>query len=257
MKKLDSFSVEGKHAIIVGATGGIGQAIAKTFANAGCRVTLTGRSIEKLQSLIESHDFKKDTTHIARLDILDLDSIQTVFSSADHIQPIDIAVICAGVSARHEIVDMPESDYRKIVSTNLDGTWNSAKVLGTLMIPRKEGKVILFGSITSHFGMKYAAAYAASKGAVVQLAKSLAIEWAEHNIQVNTIAPGFVETEMTKVSLSIPERRKWILDRTPAKRLGKPDEIASATLFLASPGADFITGHVLYVDGGFMAGSQW
>jgi NAD(P)-dependent dehydrogenase (short-subunit alcohol dehydrogenase family) len=105
--------------------------------------------------------------------------------------------------------------------------------------------------------LKYASAYAASKGAVAQITKSLAVEWAEHNIQVNAVAPGFVETEMTKASLAIPERRKWILDRTPAKRTGTPEEIANAVYFLATPASSFITGHILYVDGGFMAGSQW
>jgi len=254
---LESFQIRGQHALIIGAGGGIGSAVAKIFAASGARTSLAGRNLSNLDELIKSSDFNMSQTTNFRVDITDINSVNQLFADVSNLQEIDIVVVCSGVSSRFEILDMPESEYRRVIETNLTGTWNCAKASGVRFIPRKKGKLILFGSLTSHFGLKYASAYAATKGAVAQITKSLAVEWAEHNIQVNAVAPGFVETEMTKVSLSIPERRKWILDRTPAKRTGTPDEIANAVYFLAAPASNFVTGHILYVDGGFMAGSQW
>jgi NAD(P)-dependent dehydrogenase (short-subunit alcohol dehydrogenase family) len=254
---LESFRIKDGHALIIGASGGIGAAVAKTFAASGVRTTLAGRNLLKLENLMNSANFDKSSAACFHVDITDINSVNKLFADASKIQEIDIVVVCSGVSSRYEILEMPEAEFRRVIETNLTGTWNCAKASGERFIPRKKGKLILFGSLTSHFGLKYASAYAASKGAVAQITKSLAVEWAEHNIQVNAVAPGFVETEMTKVSLAIPERRKWILDRTPAKRTGTPEEIANAVYFLATPASNFVTGHILYVDGGFMAGSQW
>lgn len=254
---LEPFQLKDGHALIIGASGGIGAAVAKIFAASGIRTTLAGRNLLNLEDLLESVNFDKSLSACLRVDITDISSVNKLFADASSIQEIDIVVICSGVSARYEIIDMPDDEFRRVIETNLTGSWNCAKAAGERFIPRKKGKLILFGSLTSHFGLKYASAYAASKGAVAQLTKSLAVEWAEHNIQVNAVAPGFVETEMTRASLAMPERRKWILDRTPAKRTGTPEEIANAVYFLATPASNFITGHILYVDGGFMAGSQW
>jgi NAD(P)-dependent dehydrogenase (short-subunit alcohol dehydrogenase family) len=254
---LDSFQIKGQHTLIIGAGGGIGSAVAKIFAGSGGRTSLAGRNLSNLDELIKTADFDKSLSAIFQVDITEAKSVNQLFVDVSTLQEIDIVVVCSGVSSRYEILDMPESEFRRVIETNLTGTWNCAKAAGERFIPRKKGKLILFGSLTSHFGLKYATAYAASKGAVAQITKSLAVEWAEHNIQVNAVAPGFVETELTKVSLAIPERKKWILDRTPAKRTGTPEEIANAVYFLATPASNFITGHILYVDGGFMAGSQW
>lgn len=254
---LEPFQLKDGHALIIGASGGIGAAVAKIFAASGIRTTLAGRNLLNLEDLLESVNFDKSLSACLHVDITDVSSVNKLFADASSIQEIDIVVICSGVSARYEIIDMPDDEFRRVIETNLTGSWNCAKAAGERFIPRKKGKLILFGSLTSHFGLKYASAYAASKGAVAQLTKSLAVEWAEHNIQVNAVAPGFVETEMTRTSLAMPERRKWILDRTPAKRTGTPEEIANAVYFLATPASSFITGHILYVDGGFMAGSQW
>lgn len=254
---LEPFQLKDGHALIIRASGGIGAAVAKIFAASGIRTTLAGRNLLNLEDLLESVNFDKSLSACFHLDITDISSVNQLFADASSIQEIDIVVVCSGVSSRYEIIDMPDDEFRRVIETNLIGSWNCVKAAGERFIPRKKGKLILFGSLTSHFGLKYASAYAASKGAVAQLTKSLAVEWAEHNIQVNAVAPGFVETEMTRASLAMPERRKWILDRTPAKRTGTPEEIANAVYFLATPASSFITRHILYVDGGFMAGSQW
>ena len=253
----DPFSVTEKHVLVVGAGSGIGATVATSFARSGASVAIAGRDLDRLTAVAKSEQWRGSPAQITGVDVREHDSVENMFREVTSRAPLDIVVVCAGMSKRSEIVDMDESDFDQVISTKLTGTFNCAKHAGRHFIPRKSGKLILFASLTSHFGLKYGGAYSASKGGVVQLAKSLAVEWAEHNIQVNAVAPGFVETEMTKVSLSMPERRKWVLDRTPAKRFGTPQEIANAVHFLASPASDFITGHVLYVDGGFMAGSQW
>ena len=253
----EAFDVNGQHVLVIGAGGGLGSAVARIFAQSGARISIAGRDINKLNSLASTNDFTGKNCNSYSVDITDANSVNSLFEKVNNVQPLDIVVVCSGISIRSNILDMSELDLKKVIDTNLIGSWNCAKSAGGIFKERSKGKLILFASLASHFGLNVASAYSASKGAVVQLTKSLAVEWAEFNVQVNAIAPGFVETEMTKVSLSIPERKKWILDRTPAKRLGPPKEIANAVYFLASPASDFITGQTLYVDGGFMAGSQW
>lgn len=253
----EAFDVNGQHVLVIGAGGGLGSAVAKIFAQSGARVSIAGRDINKLNILTSANEFNGKKCNSYSVDITDANSANSLFEKANSVQPLDVVVVCAGISIRSNILDMSELDLKKVIDTNLIGSWNCAKSAGSIFKERSKGKLILFASLASHFGLNVASAYSASKGAVVQLTKSLAVEWAEFNVQVNAIAPGFVETEMTKVSLSIPERKKWILDRTPAKRLGTPKEIANAVYFLASPASDFITGQTVYVDGGFMAGSQW
>lgn len=253
----ESFDISGQHVVIIGAGGGIGSAVAKIFAKSGARTSLAGRNIENLEKVSNSKEFTGSQNSNHYLDITEPESVVKFFERIDKIQPIDVVVICSGISIRSTMLDMSDIDLFKVINTNLIGSWNCAKSAGKVLIPRSRGKVIFFASLASHFGLNIASAYSASKGAVAQLTKSLAVEWAEHNIQVNALAPGFIETEMTKFSLSIPERKKWIMDRTPAKRVGSADEIANAVYFLACPASSFITGQILYVDGGFMAGSQW
>ena len=253
----EAFNVNGQHVLIIGAGGGLGSEVARIFAQSGARTSIAGRDLNKLNVLASTPEFIGKNCNSYSVDITDANSVNRLFETVNAVQPIDVVVVCSGISIRSNILDMSELDLKKVIDTNLIGSWNCAKSAGGIFKNRSKGKLILFASLASHFGLNVASAYSASKGAVVQLTKSLAVEWAEYNVQVNAVAPGFVETEMTKVSLSIPERKKWIMDRTPAKRLGTPKEIANAVYFLASPASDFITGQTVYVDGGFMAGSQW
>jgi 2-deoxy-D-gluconate 3-dehydrogenase len=253
----EAFNVNGQHVLIIGAGGGLGSEVARVFVQSGARTSIAGRDLNKLNVLASTPEFIGKNCNSYSVDITDANSVNRLFETVNGVQPIDVVVVCSGISIRSNILDMSELDLKKVIDTNLIGSWNCAKSAGGIFKNRSKGKLILFASLASHFGLNVASAYSASKGAVVQLTKSLAVEWAEYNVQVNAVAPGFVETEMTKVSLSIPERKKWIMDRTPAKRLGTPKEIANAVYFLASPASDFITGQTLYVDGGFMAGSQW
>jgi NAD(P)-dependent dehydrogenase (short-subunit alcohol dehydrogenase family) len=139
---------------------------------------------------------------------------------------------------------------------NLRGAFFFTQACGRQMIPRRQGKVLNIASMTSFLGVPLTAAYTASKSALLQLTKLLAVEWAEHNIQVNGIAPGWIHTELTENMKGTP-RYQWVLNRTPAGRFGEPEELAGAAVFLCSPAADFITGQILAVDGGILAGSDW
>jgi gluconate 5-dehydrogenase len=254
---VDRFKLTGKHAFVVGASKGIGQAVALGMLNAGAEVTVGARSIENLQLTLEiAANSDRRMTPVA-IDVTDSESVDRAVQEAEKRAPISIIVVCAGFSARSKIVSFKTEDYRKIMETNVTGTWNCAQAAARVMVPRRSGKIILFGSTASLLGFNDTSPYVASKGAVLQLTKSLAVELAEFGIHVNAIGPGMVPTDMTSFSLSIPERKKWVLSRTPLARFGRPHEIADAVIFLASPASDVITGQILYVDGGFTSGSKW
>jgi NAD(P)-dependent dehydrogenase (short-subunit alcohol dehydrogenase family) len=166
---------------------------------------------------------------------------------------VDILVNCAGITQRAPILDLGEDDWNAILATNLNGTLRACQIFGRHMIERRYGRIINLASLTSFMAMFEVAAYAASKAAVASLTKSLAIEWAQHGVCVNALVPGVFRTNLNAALLDGTPRGQELLMRTPAGRFGELEELAGAAVFLASDAASFVTGHLLVVDGGFLA----
>jgi NAD(P)-dependent dehydrogenase (short-subunit alcohol dehydrogenase family) len=187
-------------------------------------------------------------------DVGDEASIASLLAAAiDEFGKVDILVNCAGRTKRTPTLDLPEQEWQDIMETNLTGTLRACRVFGRHMVERRSGRIINIASLTSFVGMMEVAAYSASKAAVASLTKSLAIEWSRFGVLVNAIAPGVFRTSLNRALLDTTPRGQELLMRTPMGRFGCVEELAGAAVFLASDAASFVTGHVLVVDGGFLA----
>lgn len=234
------FDISGKSALITGGTSGIGAAIANRFLEAGCRVVAAGLPDEKATAALS----KK--IPVAPLNVSDPESIQGLVAGLDD---LDILVNAAGIIRRSAEFDVEA--FQTVVDVNLVGTMRMCMACRSLLL-KHGGSIINIASMYSFFGAGLAPGYSASKGAVAQLTKSLAIAWAPENIRVNAIAPGWIATPLTKPLRDDPNRNATIVERTPLKRWGQPEDVAGAVIFLSSPAAAFITGVVLPVDGGYL-----
>jgi NAD(P)-dependent dehydrogenase (short-subunit alcohol dehydrogenase family) len=243
-----------KTAVVIGGTSGIGLAITKALAQAGANVVPSGRRAAEVTAAaaeVESLGRKSltqtcDVTNSASLEQL-LQSVNAAFGS------VQILVNCAGRTQKMATLEFPEADWNAILETNLTGTLRACQVFGRHMIERGYGRIINIASLSSFVGLYQVAAYGASKAAVASLTKSLAVEWAPSGVCVNAIAPGVFRTDLNTALLDGTDRGREFLMRTPMRRFGKLDELGGAAVFLASDAASFVTGHLLTVDGGFLA----
>lgn len=259
---LTQFSLAGKTALVTGASRGLGKAMALALAGAGANVALAGRNLETLRPVAEEIESALGLdTLCLQLDVADLDAhAPTVEQIVSHFGQLDILVNNAGVNVRNDSLSYKPEDWDFVTNANLKGTFFLTQTVGKHMVERRQGKILNISSMTAFLGVATVPAYTASKAALQQLTKMLAVEWADYNIQVNAIAPGWIHTEMTSALKTNPElqpRYNWVLNRTPAGRFGEPHELAGAAVFLCSPAADFITGQVIAIDGGILAGSDW
>jgi NAD(P)-dependent dehydrogenase (short-subunit alcohol dehydrogenase family) len=246
--------LDGKLAVVIGGTSGIGRTLARGLAEAGADVVPSSRRMELVtETADEIESLGRRSLRVAS-DVANRASLDNLLRVVlERFDKVDILVNCAGFNQRAPTLDFPESDWERLLDTNLTGTLRACQVFGRHMIGRGYGRIINIASMSSFLALFEVAAYSASKAAVASLTKSLAIEWAAHRVSVNAIAPGFFRTPLTEKLVMGTPRGQEILMRTPMKRFGELSELVGVAIFLASDAASFVTGTVIVVDGGYLA----
>ncbi|KKX55131.1 MULTISPECIES: 2-dehydro-3-deoxy-D-gluconate 5-dehydrogenase KduD [Brevibacillus] len=246
------FSLKGKTALVTGARTGIGQAISVGLASAGAHVLLLGHrdNLDETKAKIDEAGGSCETVLV---DLGEVPQIREKIKPVLEKHSIDILVNNAGIIYREPAVDYDEQEWMRVIDVNLNAVFILSQEIGRGMVERGSGKIINIASLLSFQGGVFVPAYTASKHAVAGLTKSLANEWAGYGVQVNAIAPGYIETNNTEAIRNDNKRQQSILERIPAGRWGRPDDMVGAALFLASKASDYVNGHVLVVDGGWMA----
>ena len=248
------FDLSGRRALVTGSGGGLGFAIAQGLARAGAHVILNGRNAEKLGSAWESLDRDGLVAHAVPFDVTDAATVDAAIKDIEaRLGPLDIVVNNAAMNRRQPLADVTDAQWRELMAANLDAPFFVARAVIPGMKSRRRGKIVNICSLASDIGRPNIVPYATSKGGLRMLTRALAVELAPHNVQVNGIAPGFFKTDMNAPLVADAEFSAWVARRTPAGRWAEPPEIAGAAVFLASGAADYVTGHILYVDGGFSA----
>jgi gluconate 5-dehydrogenase len=245
------FNLEGKRALVTGSSQGIGLAIAEGLAQAGARIILNGRDLNKLKKAKADLEARGIKSSASNFDVTNEDDVETAIEYIEREQgPIDILFNNAGMQFRTTLEDFPLEKWRELMRVNVESAFIVGKAVAKHMIARKAGKIINISSVQSELGRPTIAPYTATKGAIKMLTKGMCADWAKHNIQVNAIGPGYFKTPLNQALVDNPEFSGWLEKRTPAGRWGNVEELVGAAVFLASGASSFINGHILYVDGG-------
>ena len=249
------FDLSGKTALVTGSSDGLGLAMARGLAAAGAAIVLNGRDEKKLMQAATSF---ADAGHKVKAHAFDVADEKAVLAAFEHLDAagveIDILVNNAGFQLRKPMLDLKTDEWRRVVETHLTGAFQVGREAARRMIARQRGgKIINIASLASEVARATIAPYTAAKGGVRMLTRSMAAEWAQHDIQANAIGPGYIATEMNRALLDDPKFDAWVKGRTPSGRWGNPDDLIGVTVFLASSASDYVNGQIIYVDGGLLA----
>lgn len=250
----DIFSLKNKKALITGSAQGIGFLLANGLAQSGAEIIVNDITIERAEKAAQQLRDKGYIAYSAAFDVTQSQAVNSAIAQIESdIGPIDILINNAGIQRRHPFTEFPEKDWNDIIAVNQTAVFLVSQAVARNMITRNQGKIINICSMQSELGRDTITPYAASKGAVKMLTKGMCVELARYNIQVNGIAPGYFNTEMTKALVDNQEFTAWLTKRTPAARWGDPQELIGAAVFLAAKASDFVNGHLIFVDGGMLA----
>jgi len=256
VKKLfmDLFNLSGKTALITGSSQGIGFALAQGLANAGASIVLNGRDTKKLSIAEKVLKDAGVTTKVCAFDVTNHDAVR---ESIDQLEAeglcIDILVNNAGMQHRGPLEEFEPSAFEKLLQTNIASVFHVSQAVGRHMIKRGEGKIVNIASVQTALARPGIAPYTATKGAVGNLTKGMATDWAKHGLQCNALAPGYFDTPLNAALVADEQFSEWLKVRTPAGRWGNVEELVGACIFLSAPASSFVNGHTLYVDGGITA----
>lgn len=244
------FGLSGKRALVTGSSQGIGSALAHGLAGAGAEIVLNGRDKVKLETAADALRRTGATVHALAFDVTDHAAVATAIDGFEAgIGTIDILVNNAGMQHRAPLEDFPAAAFEKLLQTNIASVFHVGQAVARHMIRRGAGKIINIASVQTALARPGIAPYTATKGAVANLTKGMATDWAKHGLQCNAIAPGYFNTPLNAALVADPDFTAWLEKRTPAGRWGNVEELVGACIFLAAPASSFVNGHTIFVDG--------
>lgn len=252
MDCMEKFRIEDKVAIVTGGSKGLGRAMALGLAQAGARIVVASRSLDLIEFTADEIIKKGGQAIAVPVDVCNPQSIERLVAlTRDYYGRVDVLINNAGIAPMKKAVDTTIEDWENVMDTNLKSAFLLSRAAGKIMLKQRKGKIINVGSILGTMAASIALPYCVSKAGVAHMTRALALEWASSGINVNCIAPGFFETEMTQYQKQNKSHRKFLNFKIPFKRLGKPEEIVGAAIFLASEASDYMTGSTLVIDGGY------
>lgn len=247
----DLFRLDGKTALITGSSRGLGRAMAEGIARAGAHVLINGTDEDRVNQTVAAFRAAGYSAEGLTFNVTDEAAVVAAFQRLDAAGAhVDILVNNAGIQFRKPLLDLASEDWRRVIDVNLTSAFLVGREAARRMVPKKAGKIINIGSLMSQLARVTIGPYTAAKGGIKMLTQTMTAEWAEHGIQTNAIGPGYMVTDLNQALIDNEAFNSWVKSRTPARRWGQPDELAGVAVFLASRASDYVSGQIIYVDGG-------